>query len=415
MNMRKAFTIILVFIVLINFFQVSIEKNSNNLTPRWNKGDSWIYSGKLNYNVNEDTLSSYINTSIKNFCLKVENENSQEYMISLDSRIHLDGYIDWKDIGIKAGIKLSMGKLTGAVRINKADLGLEKIVLNISGVVIISVSKAPIPIPLSGSIKANFNPRWTLMDFPLEIGKKWNSSESEINITISQDLIDFVEKIANLIKQLLPEYADIIDEIIGALHDLFPLEVDIPSLNMECLNETNITVPAGTYRAFLITIEDAIPFYFSECLANFIKAIYESNPDVDIELVSTTYSPPGAPQKPTKPSGKILIIKGREYTYKTSSIDENGNMIQYGWDWDGDGAIDEWTGWHNSGEIVEVNHTWNKRGKYEIRVKARNEYETESGWSEPLKVRTWVSFCADNKNPLLDHILNILLMKILYQ
>ncbi len=39
-----------------------------------------------------------------------------------------------------------------------------------------------------------------------------------------------------------------------------------------------------------------------------------------------------------------------------------------------------------SGEIYEVNHTWDEKGEYEIRVKAKDEHGAESEWSDPLPV-----------------------------
>ena len=37
-------------------------------------------------------------------------------------------------------------------------------------------------------------------------------------------------------------------------------------------------------------------------------------------------------------------------------------------------------------EICEVNHTWDEKGEYEIRVKAKDEHDAESEWSDPLPI-----------------------------
>ncbi|ENO12474.1 nitrous oxidase accessory protein [Thermoplasmatales archaeon SCGC AB-539-C06] len=39
------------------------------------------------------------------------------------------------------------------------------------------------------------------------------------------------------------------------------------------------------------------------------------------------------PSKPDKPLGKTNGKAGIEYEYKTSSVDQNGDRIKYGWDW----------------------------------------------------------------------------------
>ncbi len=92
------------------------------------------------------------------------------------------------------------------------------------------------------------------------------------------------------------------------------------------------------------------------------------------------------PDKPDTPTGTSLGITGREYTYSTSTIDMDGGMVQYGWDWNGDKVVDMWTSLSPSGETVETRHAWNTTGDYDIRVKARDEHGIESIWSEKLVV-----------------------------
>ena len=53
-----------------------------------------------------------------------------------------------------------------------------------------------------------------------------------------------------------------------------------------------------------------------------------------------------SPSTPSKPSGPISGIICEEYYYSTSSDDPEGLNISYGWDWDGDLEIDEWTGFY---------------------------------------------------------------------
>ena len=77
---------------------------------------------------------------------------------------------------------------------------------------------------------------------------------------------------------------------------------------------------------------------------------------------------------------------GKEYRYSTSSVDPNDDRIQYGWDWDGDHAVDEWTIQYDSGEPITIAHTWATRGEYNIYVKAMDIHGAESDWSDPLPV-----------------------------
>jgi parallel beta-helix repeat protein len=74
-----------------------------------------------------------------------------------------------------------------------------------------------------------------------------------------------------------------------------------------------------------------------------------------------------------------------DYVFKTSAIDPNGDSIQYGWDWNGDGIVDEWTVFSSSGLEVFAIHHWSDLGSYEVAVKARNIHGKESVWSTPLR------------------------------
>ena len=92
------------------------------------------------------------------------------------------------------------------------------------------------------------------------------------------------------------------------------------------------------------------------------------------------------PGKPAKPSGSALGVVGKEYTYKTSSNDPDGDKISYGWDWDGDMVVDEWTDYYDAGTEISITHSWNDTGMYYVRVKARDKVGGESDWSDPMSV-----------------------------
>jgi hypothetical protein len=90
------------------------------------------------------------------------------------------------------------------------------------------------------------------------------------------------------------------------------------------------------------------------------------------------------PNVPEKPSGRTTGRIGVEYTYKTSAIDPDGDQVYYKWDW-GDGSFSDWLGPVNSGEEASASHAWSE-GSYNIKVKARDDLELESEWSQSLAV-----------------------------
>jgi len=93
-----------------------------------------------------------------------------------------------------------------------------------------------------------------------------------------------------------------------------------------------------------------------------------------------------APNTPVKPVGPSEGKTNEEYEFVTNTIDSNNDLIQYGWDWNGDNNVDDWTDFYESGEEITTTHTWNTEGTYNIKVIAKDEWGFESGWSEPLEL-----------------------------
>jgi hypothetical protein len=110
------------------------------------------------------------------------------------------------------------------------------------------------------------------------------------------------------------------------------------------------------------------------------------------DVIVTRVVPGEQPSKPYTPIGKTKGKIGETYPYKTKSFDYDGNCIKYGWDWNGDLHVDEWTAFYNSGIETVINHTWEKSGLFNIRVKARNNKGFDSYWSD------FHPFIVDKKN-----------------
>jgi agmatine/peptidylarginine deiminase len=96
-------------------------------------------------------------------------------------------------------------------------------------------------------------------------------------------------------------------------------------------------------------------------------------------------NPNNPPEKPNKPEGPTSGQPGSTYLYKTHTIDLNGDVIFYMWDW-GDGTYSQWLGPYNSGEICMTYNSWDVKGTYSIQVKAKDNFDAESEWSDPLEI-----------------------------
>jgi parallel beta-helix repeat protein len=92
--------------------------------------------------------------------------------------------------------------------------------------------------------------------------------------------------------------------------------------------------------------------------------------------------PYGGNNAPLNPSidGTDLGRVGDEYTYYATSTDPDGDQIRYGFDWDLDAAVDDWTELLDSGVAGEMSHSWNKEGTHKFRVIAEDSEGEESGW-----------------------------------
>lgn len=104
------------------------------------------------------------------------------------------------------------------------------------------------------------------------------------------------------------------------------------------------------------------------------------NPDLSI----TYYETNNPPEKPDKPEGSTSGRTHIKHIYSTVSTDIDGDRLYYCWSW-GDDTI-EWFGPYDSGEVCSVSHKWNEENTYDIKVKARDEWGSESEWSEPLPI-----------------------------
>jgi len=108
----------------------------------------------------------------------------------------------------------------------------------------------------------------------------------------------------------------------------------------------------------------------------------------DTDDTTVTIAPPdnSPPDIPSKPSGTATGDTGILYTYSTITTDPDEDIVKYGWDWDGDSVVDEWTGFYSSGTTVNVPHLWTTVDTCNVKVKSEDVYGSQSGFSAALTV-----------------------------
>jgi len=111
--------------------------------------------------------------------------------------------------------------------------------------------------------------------------------------------------------------------------------------------------------------------------------IFDSDKAYIVWYTPINYNPPDAP---SKPSGNTSVYICINHNYSTSTTDPYGLNVSYGWDWDSNLVVDEWTDWYKSNETCTIAHNWSDPGNYCISVKAKNTLEEESNWSSKLCV-----------------------------
>ena len=98
-------------------------------------------------------------------------------------------------------------------------------------------------------------------------------------------------------------------------------------------------------------------------------------------ILGGSNTPPETPQKPGGPTEGETNI---DYTFSTQTVDPDAQLVYYLWFW-GD-EMSEWIGPYESGVSIHVEHSWTIDGTFEIKVKAKDELDAVSNWSEPLTI-----------------------------
>lgn len=100
------------------------------------------------------------------------------------------------------------------------------------------------------------------------------------------------------------------------------------------------------------------------------------------------------PDQPETPVGPPVGTIKFSYTFSTSTTDRDDDSVRYGWSWDGDDLVDQWTPYYASGTVAEISHSWSVTGTYEISVLAEDHVGNKSTFSEAFSI-----MIKDSPNP----------------
>jgi len=177
---------------------------------------------------------------------------------------------------------------------------------------------------------------------------------------------------------------------------------DIIAINPDGTEKWRKRIANDWIRSSPCIAEDGTIYIGSECvMGGYLHAFgpVESN------------SPPEIPAISGKTNGNI----NEEYAYKLRVVDPDNNPISFYIEW-GDGTHTGWTFERASGENCFYGKTWNKKGNYTIRAKAKDVLGEESDWAYlevtmPKNQQTsnmWLLRWLE-KFPILNQIVNLLM------
>ena len=349
----------------------SITKTNNQNSgeiPVWNLGDTWNYDMDFSMSLQNDYSEIYVDISMNNIECTVDSV-SNDYMLEISSYVSGSFIVDVEGAPKFSG-SLKNTNMQGTIIIEKDTLGFKDLEIQIDGKVKVNF----IPINIDINLKATPLSPIVLIQFPLEVGNIWNCSETYISLDGEIDLPG--------IAALIPDAPDqwIIDN-----------EMYFEEQQYECINYGNISTRAGLFPAYEVAMGDEGSFLFSSVVGNLLKIIPMGEAgDIDFqlnfELISTTYTMQGAPERPERPTGTTKGKPNEDFSYSTTTTDLEGDQVFYSFDW-GDGSLSDWIGPFDSGETISFNKTWSEKGSYSIRVKAKDAANHESPWSDPLNVQ----------------------------
>ena len=309
-------------------------------TPVWDVGYKWTYKiNRFIIDFDEPDLSFDMNIKIDNLPLEVITVTGDFYELTFNTNIN--GYIwiifDLGDGPINISFDFKSTTIEGTMLSMKTDLGLKEIHATISGTIDIKIVEQPyiqLPFKLQKKIdgKIDFdivmeNARQPIVKYPFELLEFWGLPAENFTLdgTIESPLLDKIDLInrrfvnpllnilnstingptierlfyfSNILKDILPiiDICKILTDYMGR-----GCEFKIPAVPeiICCLPKESVTVPAGTFDAYNISIVIGKlgTIFYNETIGGIVKAtgnfqeIFPSVSNIEAELISYEHNP----------------------------------------------------------------------------------------------------------------------------
>jgi len=101
-----------------------------------------------------------------------------------------------------------------------------------------------------------------------------------------------------------------------------------------------------------------------------------------LSLINISIALPSYSYKPVPPSGETSGEVNTSYQYIIYTMDA-GSHWKFDW---GDGTYSDWIEVGESVSYISYEQSWDSIGEYNVRIKHKNIYSSESVWSDPITV-----------------------------
>jgi len=225
-----------------------------------------------------------------------------------------------------------------------------------------------------GSTKMIFCLPWAFED-GMTWYKDWTDTYADMQIKILENTLRYSNEIGFGIAPVGWSWYMVLEEKNYPLHYLHMSDWNHPSLKgsylMACVIFSTVFLESSVnilYHGGLLEEEGS---YFQTVASHTVLDNLSLWNIVD----EGDNNPPDKPEITGPISGKA----GEEYDYTFSSVDPDGDAVQFYIEW-GDGNS-EWTGFNSSGDSFTRSHIYDEKDTYVIRAKAKDSKVAESDWA----------------------------------
>jgi hypothetical protein len=302
--------------------------------PVWKLGYKWIYKiNKFTIDFKDTNYGFYMDIKIDDFHFEVTEVTEDLYELTFNSTCNGTFWVffDLGDGLINISSELKSTKLDGTIVLNKTSMGIKEIHPKISGIFDVEIVEQPyivLPFKLHKEDRVTIDldivfddAHRPIVKFPFNMSDCWGLPSGNFTLggTIETDLLtrfcifnDIINPILKILNDTiggqmisrLYEFSNLLKDICPVIDICYILTkyldrecvfstTGVPPSTICCLSKNFITVPAGTFECYNISIlgTNIANIYYNTSIGAIVKFIgnlqdiIPSLSDIDIELI----------------------------------------------------------------------------------------------------------------------------------